>query len=338
MDNLVGCVQNISRAGRLLAALLRAGRLLQIWLIVAGCVVATGGLAGQESQQGVAEFAAQCEQTEAGATVRGYLELIEYRAGDMPLILAAPHGGRKGPSEFPARTEGTLVADTNTDRLVRAVADAIGELAGAHPHVVICELQRKYMDANRPLDAACSPDSGAVRSWHEYQQALVAAKRRVTTAIGRGLLIELHGHGHPKQRLEIGYLLRDRDFELPLAEFGRLKEKTSVREIAERGQVDLEELIRGGSSLGGLLEKEGLLAVPGPTDRGPGQDLYFNGGWNTMTHGSRDGGTVSSIQIECHREGFRDSEMNLKRSARQLAAAIVQFLELHYPYQRQTAK
>jgi len=328
MDNLVGRVR----------FLLRAARVCGCWLILIGCVAATwatGDGAAQESPKAVAEFTAQCEKAAVGATVRGYLDLIEYRAGDLQLILAAPHGGRKGPSEFPARTEGTLVSDMNTDRLVREVADAIDVLAGSRPHMVACELQRKYMDANRPLDAACSPDSGAVRSWHEYQQALLVAKRRVTKAAGRGLFIELHGHGHLKQRLEIGYLLRERDFELPLAEFGRLKEKTSVREIAERGQVELEELIRGGTSLGGLLEKEGLAAVPGPTDRGPGKDLYFNGGWNTMTHGSRDEGTISSIQIECHREGFRDSEMNLKRAARQLAAVMVKFLELHYAFQPQ---
>ena len=334
MVHLVNCVGTV----------LRAVQLLGSWLMVVGYVAvicatwATNELAGQESPAEVAEFAAKCEQVEPGGTVRGYLELIEYRAGDMPLILAAPHGGRKGPSEFPARTEGTLVSDANTDRLARAVADAAGELTGSRPHLIVCELQRKYMDANRPLDAACSPDSGAVRSWHEYQLALIAAKRRVTKAAGRGLFIELHGHGHPKQRLELGYLLRERDFDLPLAEFEGLKGKTSLREIAERGQLTLDELIRGGSSLSGLLEKEGLATVPGPTDRSPGKDLYFNGGWNTMTHGSRDAGTISSIQIECHRQDFRDSEESLKRSSRQLASAIVQFLELHYAVRPLEAK
>ena len=282
------------------------------------------------SDQFAVQFAERCAKGADGDTVLGHLELIEYQVGSMPLILAAPHGGTKAPPSFAARTEGTLVSDSNTDELARSVANCIAELSKARPHLIVCHLQRKFMDANRPLDAACASDSAAVQTWHEYLQALMAAKQSVTQRSGRGLFIELHGHGHAKQRLELGYLLRERDFELPVESFEELKSKASVREIAERGQLSLEELIRGQSSLGAKLEEQGIAAVPGPTMREPGKDQYFNGGWNTMTHGSRDSGTISSIQIECHRVGFRDSKVNIARAAKQLAAAIVEFHKLHY--------
>ena len=300
------------------------------WLIVVTIASAQDAAVADPAKE-IAAFAARCESArETDSSVLGWLDLIEYQAGAMPLILASPHGGTKAPAGIAARTEGTLVTDSNTDALTREVANRIAELSGARPHVIICHLQRKYMDANRPLEAACASDSAATRTWHEYQQALLAAKQHVTKTSGRGLFIELHGHGHTNQRLEIGYLLRERDFELPLEEFEKLKAKSSVREIAERGQMSFEELIRGKSSLGGLLEQQGVAAVPGLTMRSPGKDEYFNGGWNTMTHGSRDAGTISSVQIECHRVGFRDSKKNIAKAAEQLAGAIMQFHKLHY--------
>ncbi len=303
-----------------------------------GCVAGCSVVAAQERLSDVTEFSARCEAAAVGETVGGYLELIRYQAGSLPLILAAPHGGSRVPAEYELRTEGTRIADANTDRLARAVAEEVSKMAQARPHLVVCELHRKFLDANRPLDSACSAESLAVRNWYEYQQALKVAKQRVVSELGRGLFIELHGHGHSQKRLELGYLLRERDFELPFAEFEQLKTKASVREIAEHGQLSLEELIRGESSLGGMLEREGLVAVPGVKVRSPGEDLYFNGGWNTMTHGSRDSGTISSIQIECHREGFRDSDVSIARSAKQLAAAMVKFLELHYATRSQAGK
>ncbi len=111
-----------------------------------------------------AEFASKCEAAGVGVAVRGHRELIEYRPGDLQLILAAPHGGRIAPDDYPVRESGTLVSDSNTDRLTLAIAKEVAALVHQSPHVIVCRLHRKFMDANRPLDAAlrcgfaCRPD------------------------------------------------------------------------------------------------------------------------------------------------------------------------------------
>ena len=62
----------------------------------------------------------------------------------------------------------------------------------------------------------------------------------------------------------------------------------------------IQELLTGAApvSFGGLLESEGYLSVPSPTNPGPNGELYFSGGYITQQYGSRDGGIVDAIQIE----------------------------------------
>ena len=39
-------------------------------------------------------------------------------------------------------------------------------------------------------------------------------------------------------------------------------------------------------------------------------DSYFTGGYNTVRHGSRDGGATDAIQMECYFAGLRDTAEN----------------------------
>src|SRR5262245_33625946 len=71
---------------------------------------------------------------------------IEYLAGDLPVIIAAPHGGRLRPDELPDREAGTFAFDTNTQELARVVADELHALTGHWPHVIICRIHRRKLD------------------------------------------------------------------------------------------------------------------------------------------------------------------------------------------------
>lgn len=278
------------------------------------------------AQSGFEQACRAAEVEEETFSSQGY---VSYVRGSSGLILAAPHGGKLD-SSFPERTSGVRVSDSNTDRLAAEVRKAL-ENKGVFSHLIVCHLKRKYVDANRPLDAACDETSPAKTVWQDYQSAIDVAKSHIVSEQGRGLFLEIHGHGHEKQRLELGYLLRSRDFALPAANLSELGAKSSVREIVEHGQLPLAELLQGSQSLGAKLESAGLKAVPSPGIPGPGRDAYFNGGWNTRQHGSRDSGSISSIQIEFHRPGIRDSKQAILRSSEQVATAISEFFKLHYP-------
>ena len=279
------------------------------------------------------EFLAECRAAEVGHAVSSPSGWIDYRAGSDAIILAAPHGGRGRPREYPVRgvNDGVLISDSNTDRLAIAIAEQLAELRDSNPHLVICNLHRRYLDANRPEDAACASDSPARTDWHCYQHAIQAAKERILRSPGRGLFIEVHGHGHAIPRLELGYLLRARDFDLRDEAFEAAADRSSIREIIAHGQLSGNDLLRGSRSLGAYLEQQELDSVPSQAVPSPGEADYFNGGWNTRLHGSRDGGVISSIQIEFHKPGIRDSNEAIDRTARRVAAALNRFLEQHYP-------
>jgi hypothetical protein len=279
------------------------------------------------------KFLSHCLAAGVGESTFSEAKLIEFVRGNSELILAAPHGGRLAPADFPIRTSTNAVtaSDWNTDHLARSIWREIGRDGQRIPHLIICHVQRKFVDANRPIDAACPVNSPARVVWMDYQDAISAAKEDVIQSLGRGLFVELHGHGHPEERLELGYLLRSKDYDLPQAEFQALATKSSLREVTERGNVNLDELLRGSQSLGFYLAKQGIASMPSPEFPSPGALPYFNGGWNTLTHSSRDAGTISSVQIECHRNGVRDTRAEVAASSKKIAPALLEFLNAHYP-------
>jgi hypothetical protein len=58
--------------------------------------------------------------------------------------------------------------------------------------------------------------------------------------------------------------------------------------------------------------------------------VYFDGGYNTDTHGCRGGGTICAVQIEANRVGVRDTEENRARFAAALARVVERYVHLHY--------
>ena len=74
-----------------------------------------------------------------GQTYYGRSNYIEYIAGELPIILSAPHGGGLTPGEIPNRTNCTTcgwnfetVTDSNTDDLARKLRTEIQNLTGYH--------------------------------------------------------------------------------------------------------------------------------------------------------------------------------------------------------------
>jgi len=272
-----------------------------------------------------------------GESYFGDFNYIEYVAGSMPIILSAPHGGYLNPTDILDRdcTDCTYVMDANTQELVRAVAAALHARTGCYPHVVINRLHRRKLDANRDLPEAADGDPIAGQAWTEFQGYLDQAGEAVTSAFGKGLYLDLHGHGHTVQRLELGYLLSKNELQLPDAtlNYGNYVNESSLRRLAllNADGTDHAGLLRGEKSLGTLLADRGYPAVPSAADPFPGDaESYFDGGYNTGRHGSRGGGMIDGIQIECNRTGVRDNTANLNRFADSLSVALLSYLEFHY--------
>jgi hypothetical protein len=267
-----------------------------------------------------------------GQAYFGRNEYVEYIAGDLPIVLSAPHGGYLKPAEIPDRTWGVTGQDRRTQELARAISDAIHQRTGHYAHIIICHLHRSKLDANREIVEAAQGNSYARQAWYEYHDFIDTAKQTVAMSYDRGFYMDLHGHGHEFQRLELGYLLSSSDLSRSDDQLEQAVyiDKSSIRTLALEADVGFAALLRGSTSLGGLLAERGIPGVPSPAYPDPGGLPYYNGGYNTRRHGSRDGGPTSGVQIEAHWTGLRDEAANREAFAVALAESLELYIEQHF--------
>jgi len=242
-----------------------------------------------------------------GSSYFGRASYIEYIAGNLPLILSVPHGGNLTPAELPDRTCGETVTDSYTEELAASIREELMELTGCTPHIIICHLKRTKLDVNREVDIATCGNDLAETAWKEYHTFIDSARAAIERSSGKGLLIDLHGHGHAIQRLELGYLLNAVQLAYPDASLNAaaIVNISSIRSLAGMNVNNLthSELLHGLHSLGTMLAARGYPAVPGIDEPFPFTgEPYFSGGYITSWHGSVKEGAVDAIQIECNQD------------------------------------
>ncbi len=268
-----------------------------------------------------------------GQTYFGRSNYIEYIAGDLPIILSAPHGGTLKPAELPNRTYGTFATDSNSDDLARRIRTEIQNRIGHVPHVIICRLDRDKIDANRDIVEGAQGHPLTEIAWTEFQNFIMTARTNVGARHGRGFYIDLHGHGHSIQRLELGYLLSGAQLRLTdgTLNSGGYENQSSIRALSQLSPLTFAQILRGNTSFGGLLADLGYPCTPSPDDVAPAANHdYFNGGYNTAEHGSRDGGTIDAMQIESNYTGVRDTASNRTAFGKAIAEAYEEFFATHY--------
>jgi hypothetical protein len=268
---------------------------------------------------------------------------VEYIAGELPIILSAGHGGHLTPSAIPDRTadrcggSATTVTDRNTREMTLAVRDAIVDRLGGEPHVIINHLHRRKLDPNRDQAEAACGNTAAGQAWRDYHGFIDLARAAVAEAHGRGWYMDIHGHGHPYQRLELGYLLRSDDLQLDddaLAAHDAYLRRSSLHSLLPSAGL-FPALLRGEESLGALYHQHGFPAVPSPVYPDPGEEPFFSGGYSTVRHacaenaylhGGHAGGPVCGVQLEANFDGVRDTEENRAAFAAATAAILETFL------------
>jgi len=260
---------------------------------------------------------------------------VSASAGTMPLVLVVPHGGDLAPAVLPDRgcTGCETANDANTQELALELATAFERRVGRRPFVVINRLHRRKFDANRERIEATGGHAPLDAQWVLLHEQIDSAKARALRVHTRALLVDLHGHAHSVARLELGYLLSAGALRLPDSTLTPLVAGASVSRLSaqavsgDRGAA----LVRGPRALGTRLAAAGYPSVPSAGDRAPNEgDAYFSGGYNTERHGSRAGGGVDAVQLECNFTGVRDTPASRGAFAEALVTALLAFLGDHY--------
>lgn len=278
----------------------------------------------------------------AGQTYFGRNNYIEYIAGNAPVLLTAPHGGTVNPATIPDRTAAlcggaaTTVTDLNTMELVRAMRQQFFNKFGTWPHVVVAHLSRRKLDANRPAGEAACGNADAQAALNDWRTYVDAARAEMTRSYGKGWYMDMHGHGHAAQRLELGYLLPDADLnrtDAALDATPSFENISSIRLLSRFSPLSFSALLRGANSLGALYAARGFPSIPGATDPSPNGDAYFEGGENTRLYTcSVDSapGSICGVQIESNYTGVRDNAANRDRFGDATAAVLEEYLRVHW--------
>ncbi len=278
----------------------------------------------------------QAQTFTSGNTYVDSNSYIEYFVGNLPLILSSPHGGYLEPDSIPRRDcDGCVYQrDSYTQELTRGIKDAIVSKTGCYPHMVINLLHRNRLDANRDIIEAADSNTTVEKSWEYFHRMTDTAKAIATRQYEKGLYIDMHAHAHSIQRLEIGHAVWKSDLQQSDNHLNSqiVLEKSTIKNLANDNINNLShaQLLRGEYSLGTMMHESGFPSVPSSTDSFPlDTQLFFTGGYDVKRHGSRNGGTIDAIQIECNqswrftsagREAFIDSASN----------TLIEFVKTHY--------
>ena len=255
---------------------------------------------------------------------------VSYSPGNIPVILSIPHGGDISPSEIPNRTYGISVTDSNTIELGKAISNFFFSSFNVRPYVIINNLKRTKLDANRDKAEAAQGNIYAERAFDEFHYYINSAREDIINTYGTGFLFDIHGHGvNPDgfydMRTWIGYLLSGDELDNSDNYINQniSINDTSIFSLINSSNITLSEILRGPNSLGSFFEDNSYTALPSPNSPSPEGMRYFSGGYNTYIYGTDRNFNFNAIQLEFPFPDLRDTS----QSRNNFSSAFVNFIQ-----------
>lgn len=270
-----------------------------------------------------------------------FVNYVEYRTGNCPIVISVPHGGSLKDNSYVLRSENncsdpdfTTVTDLYTIELANLIDSVFHARTGKYCYIIIGKIKRTYVDFNREAEYAVPIGaSNNVKSYNTYHSSIRQAIKELKENFGSGFFIDLHGHGHAKKQIEIGYLLSRSELALSddvLSSNGNYAKKSSIYHLylLDKAHNSFAEIIRGNSSIGSIMKSYGLACVPNISSPNVGTDPYFSGGYNSKSYGSFNGlSNIDALQFEFDSESR--TILNRKTTAVKFYESIYQFLSMH---------
>jgi hypothetical protein len=255
---------------------------------------------------------------------------IKYYQGNAPIILSAPHGGDEKPKEIKTRTKGIFDKDDYTYELTELIIKEFYKQTNLIPYGIIADISRVKVDINRVKEEAYEDEKASI-PYNQFHHFIESSKDEIEDNFSKGLYIDIHGQSHPKGYLEFGYLLDNsiiKQHESSLNEKSNI-ENSSISALSNFSKECFIDQLKGPHSMGSLMCNEGYDSVPSVKLPYASDDNYFEGAYNTIRHGSLNGGNISGIQVEFPYKDVRDSEENRKNCAKAFVESLLSFIKIH---------
>lgn len=239
-------------------------------------------------------------------------DLVLVQAGELPVILTAPHGGRDGVPgcdlRTPVGTRFVTGSDFNTDVLVQEIAAELKRLTGRQPYLAMAKFHRRFIDANRRPDEAYGAP-GCKADYEFYHATIRGFVDEVRGKYPRAMLLDVHGQSTYPDAIVRG-----------------TQHGTTVKGLLAHAGAPA---VTGPDSVFGRLAAMGYRVVP-PNDASPTDKVEapeYAGGYTVVIYGSQRPDGIDSMQLEFGRD-LREKHA-VQKTARDTAAAIAAFYERH---------
>ena len=271
-----------------------------------------------------------------GETYYGRKNYITYYPGNIPVILSIPHGGDLSPLEISNRTYGVSVTDSNTIELGMAIRNYFFTNFNVRPYLVVNNLKRTKLDANREIVEAAQGNLYAEHAFNEFHHYIESARQEIINNFNTGFLLDIHGHGvNPDgfydMRTWIGYLLTGDELDNSDSYIDQniSINNTSIYSLINTSSESLSNLIRGPYSLGSLFEKNSFTALPSVSSPSPEGMRYFSGGYNTFLYGTNRNFDFNAIQLEFPFPEIRDTPQSRNTFSSVFVNIIKEYIQTH---------
>lgn len=271
--------------------------------------------------------------------VFGTNNYVEYQIGTLPFVISVGHGGNLEPASIPNRTCNSPVfaVDVNTIETAMAIKNDLYTKTGCYPHLIISHLKRNKLDPNRNLaDGACG-NAQALIAWNEFHDFIATAQNTANLQYNsKTFFIDLHGHGNPMQRIELGYLLYDDELALPDATLNTsqyVNYSTIQNLVASNvNNYTHSQLLRGPFALGTMLSNQSYTSVPSQSIPSPGiNSNYFSGGYIVANHTCyAQNVSINGLQMELYYDGIRDNVISRAAFADAFSDVLIDFMNTHF--------
>jgi len=264
---------------------------------------------------------------------------VEYQVGTLPFVISVAHGGSIEPASIPDRTCNNPVYATDVFTIETAleIKNFLFATTGCYPHLIVSHLKRNKLDPNRNLAEGACGNLEAEIAWNEFHSFITDARNAANQQYNnQTFFIDLHGHGNPIQRIELGYLLYDDELELAdnVLNTAQYINYSSIQNLVNSNLNNYThaQLLRGSKSFGTLLANNNFPSVPSESIPFPGTSTnYFSGGYITVNHTCYTSSVdINGLQVELNFTGVRDSPSNRTQFAMAFSVAIFEYMNTHF--------
>jgi len=275
----------------------------------------------------------------AQSVIYGTNKYIEYQVGTLPFVISVSHGGSLEPTTIPNRTCNNPVNATDAFTIETAleIKNALFKITGCYPHLIISHLKRTKLDPNRNIAEGTCGNPEAETAWNEFHNFIAVARDSANQQYdNKTFFVDLHGHGNPIQRIELGYLLYDDELEVAdqVLNTNKYINYSSIKNLALNNLSNFThaQLLRGQKSFGTLLTNRNFPSVPSQNIPFPGTSTnYFSGGYIVVKHTCFSTGVnINGLQMELNYAGVRATPNQRTQFAAAFSEVLIEYMNTHF--------